>query len=228
MDEPGQAVAGGRPDFTNLLDGRRRPAGSWPPRRRYVPTRMSTRSFSVLPALGDASSLRSSVPPATAGPFLPCFPAAGRAEGAARVFHVMESGCGGVVHHDVLAPTSCQAQPTVAGLWQSAHGRSVWLGFACDRHADELVAPRRLLRRRRADRRSRIHRSCRRGVRQRPGRGSRHQAWGCSWWFIGSSMVGGIRLTTRPPMGRRSVRRCVLAAAGTSSTATVRQPSMRE
>jgi hypothetical protein len=61
------------------------------------------------------------------------------------VFHVMEAGCGGVVHHDLLAPTSCQAQPTVAGLWYSAHGRSVWLGFACDRHADELIAPRRLL-----------------------------------------------------------------------------------
>ena len=30
-----------------------------------------------------------------------------------RVFHVMEAGCGGVVHHDLLAPTSCQAQPTV-------------------------------------------------------------------------------------------------------------------
>ena len=72
------------------------------------------------------------------------------------------------------------------------------------RHADKLVAPRRLLRRRRADRRSRIHRSCRRGVRQRPGRGSSHQALGLKRWFIGSSMVGGIRFDERPPMGRRS------------------------
>ena len=62
-----------------------------------------------------------------------------------RVFHVMEAGCGGVVHHDLLAPTSCQAQPTVAGLWYAAHWRSVWLGFACDGHAEELIASRRLL-----------------------------------------------------------------------------------
>jgi hypothetical protein len=62
-----------------------------------------------------------------------------------QVFHVMEAGCGGVVHHDLLAPTSCQAQPTVAGLWYAAHGRSMWLGFACDGHAEELIASRRLL-----------------------------------------------------------------------------------
>ena len=61
------------------------------------------------------------------------------------MFHVMEAGCGGVVDHDTLAPTNCQAQPTVAGLWYAAHGRTVWLGFACQRHADELIAPRRLL-----------------------------------------------------------------------------------
>ena len=61
------------------------------------------------------------------------------------MFHVMEAGCGGVVHHDTLPPTNCQAQPTVAGLWYAAHGRTVWLGFACRRHADELIAPRQLL-----------------------------------------------------------------------------------
>jgi len=61
------------------------------------------------------------------------------------VFHVMEAGCGGVVDHDTLAPTNCQAEPTVAGLWYAAHGRTVWLGFACHRHAPELIAPRPLL-----------------------------------------------------------------------------------
>lgn len=61
------------------------------------------------------------------------------------MFSVMNAGCGGVVHHDVLPPSSCQAHPTVAGLWYAAHGRSVWLGFACDRHADELIAPRQML-----------------------------------------------------------------------------------
>jgi hypothetical protein len=33
----------------------------------------------------------------------------------------------------------------VAGLWYAAHGRTAWLGFACDQHAHELIAPRPLL-----------------------------------------------------------------------------------
>lgn len=60
-------------------------------------------------------------------------------------FHVMAAGCGGINDHDLLPPTGCQAHPTVAGLWYAAHGRTAWLGFACDRHADELIAPRPLL-----------------------------------------------------------------------------------
>ena len=42
-------------------------------------------------------------------------------------------------------PTHCQTEPTVAGLWFAAHGRTAWLGFACDRHAESLVAARWLL-----------------------------------------------------------------------------------
>jgi hypothetical protein len=33
----------------------------------------------------------------------------------------------------------------VAGLWYAAHGRTVWLGFACEQHAGQLVAARALL-----------------------------------------------------------------------------------
>jgi hypothetical protein len=33
----------------------------------------------------------------------------------------------------------------VAGLWYAAHGRTVWLGFACQQHAELLVAPRALI-----------------------------------------------------------------------------------
>jgi hypothetical protein len=61
------------------------------------------------------------------------------------MFSVMNAGCGGVIEHDMLAPTSCHAEPVVAGLWFAAHGRTAWLGFACDRHAPELIAPRPLL-----------------------------------------------------------------------------------
>ncbi len=60
-------------------------------------------------------------------------------------FHVMAAGCGGMVFRGAQGPTHCQAEPTMAGLWFSPHGRTVWLGFACDRHADTLVAPRLLL-----------------------------------------------------------------------------------
>ena len=60
-------------------------------------------------------------------------------------FHTMAAGCGGIVHRGLLGPTSCEAEPTVAGLWYAAHGRTAWLGFACPRHADQLIAPRPML-----------------------------------------------------------------------------------
>lgn len=60
-------------------------------------------------------------------------------------FHVMAAGCGGIIDHDLLPPSGCSARPTVAGLWFAAHGRTARLGFACDQHADELIAPRPLL-----------------------------------------------------------------------------------
>ena len=47
--------------------------------------------------------------------------------------------------HDVLPPTVCVAAPTVAGLRYYPHNRVAWLAFACDQHADELIAPRALL-----------------------------------------------------------------------------------
>lgn len=60
-------------------------------------------------------------------------------------FQVMAAGCGGYVHHDLTAPTACAATPIVAGLRYSARDRTVWLGFACDTHADQLIAARPLL-----------------------------------------------------------------------------------
>lgn len=60
-------------------------------------------------------------------------------------FHVMHAGCGGMVHRGRQGPEHCHAEPTVAGLWFAAHGRTVWLGFACDQHAADLIAARPLL-----------------------------------------------------------------------------------
>lgn len=60
-------------------------------------------------------------------------------------FHTMAAGCGGIVHRGLMGPTDCGAEPTAAGLWYAAHGRTAWLGFACDRHAHELTAARPLL-----------------------------------------------------------------------------------
>jgi hypothetical protein len=60
-------------------------------------------------------------------------------------FHTMAAGCGGIVHRGLVGPTDCPFEPTVAGLWFAAHGRTAWLGFACDGHADELIAARSLL-----------------------------------------------------------------------------------
>jgi hypothetical protein len=59
-------------------------------------------------------------------------------------FQVMAARCGGYVHHTVAAPSACTNAPTVAGLRFSPRGRTVWLGFACDAHADQLIAPRPL------------------------------------------------------------------------------------
>jgi hypothetical protein len=44
-----------------------------------------------------------------------------------------------------VGSTHCQAEPIVAGLWYAAHGRTVWLGFACHAHADQLIAALALL-----------------------------------------------------------------------------------
>jgi hypothetical protein len=44
-------------------------------------------------------------------------------------FHCMAAGCGGIVHRGIQGPTDCQAEPTMAGLWYAAHGRTAWLGL---------------------------------------------------------------------------------------------------
>jgi hypothetical protein len=78
-------------------------------------------------------------------------------------FHVMAAGCGGIIHRGLIGPTHCEFEPVVAGLWYAAHGRTAWLGFACDQHADQLIAARPLLprdrdalERRRAQRRTEV------------------------------------------------------------------------
>ena len=60
-------------------------------------------------------------------------------------FHVMAAGCGGMVFRGVQGPTHCGREPVVAGLWYAAHGRTVWLGFACEQHVAQLIAARALL-----------------------------------------------------------------------------------
>ena len=60
-------------------------------------------------------------------------------------FHVMAAGCGGMVYRGGQGPVHCGAEPTVAGLWFARQGQTVWLAFACDIHADDLIAPRELL-----------------------------------------------------------------------------------
>lgn len=61
-------------------------------------------------------------------------------------FRAMAAGCGGLVHHDGTGPSACTAPPTAAGLRVYAQRRlAVWLGFACNSHAHQLVAPRPLL-----------------------------------------------------------------------------------
>ena len=60
-------------------------------------------------------------------------------------FHVLAAGCGGMVFRGMQGPTHCGREPVVAGLWYAAHGRTVWLGFACEQHAGQLVAARALL-----------------------------------------------------------------------------------
>ena len=60
-------------------------------------------------------------------------------------FHVMAAGCGGMVYRGGQGPVHCGAEPTVAGLWFARQGQTVWLAFACDVHADDLIAARELL-----------------------------------------------------------------------------------
>ena len=63
-------------------------------------------------------------------------------------FRVLAAGCGGYVQHELLAPSQCQAEPTVTGLvlvGEAGKRRSVWRGFACDAHACHLRAVRQLL-----------------------------------------------------------------------------------
>lgn len=50
-----------------------------------------------------------------------------------------------MVYRGGQGPVHCGADPTRAGLWFAAHGRTVWLAFACDQHADDLIAARPLL-----------------------------------------------------------------------------------
>jgi hypothetical protein len=63
-------------------------------------------------------------------------------------FQVMAAGCGGFVHHAGVAPSHCEAEPTVVGLVMFRRRdarRAAWRAFTCDRHADHLIAPRPLL-----------------------------------------------------------------------------------
>ena len=77
---------------------------------------------------------------------LPPRPTGRSARGSAMAaFHTMAAGCGGVVHRGLIGPTGCEAEPAFAGLWYASHGRTAWLGFACDRQVDQLIAPRPLL-----------------------------------------------------------------------------------
>lgn len=81
-------------------------------------------------------------------------------------FRVLAAGCGGFTSSVYVAPSECQQQPTVVGLimFRRPDGRrAVWRGFACDAHAQHLIAARPLrprdrdiLQRRRAARRTEL------------------------------------------------------------------------
>jgi hypothetical protein len=60
-------------------------------------------------------------------------------------FYVFAAGCGGMVYRGGQGPVHCGAESTGAGLWFSRQGRTAWLAFACDQHADDLIAARPLL-----------------------------------------------------------------------------------
>lgn len=61
-------------------------------------------------------------------------------------FRAMAAACGSLVQRPVLPPVSCNATVTVVGLRvYSQRKLTAWRGFACEQHADQLVAPRRLL-----------------------------------------------------------------------------------
>lgn len=66
-------------------------------------------------------------------------------------YQVLAAGCGGFNQYVDKGPDSCRRNVTVTGLvFEQGHRPAVWQGFACDVHASELIAPRRLLPRDRA------------------------------------------------------------------------------
>lgn len=63
-------------------------------------------------------------------------------------FQIMAAGCGAYVSNDVTAPSACQSEPTMVGLWmyrRPSGQRAVWRGFTCDAHAEQLLGTRPLL-----------------------------------------------------------------------------------
>lgn len=63
-------------------------------------------------------------------------------------FQVMAAGCGAYVSNGFTAPSVCHSEPTMVGLWmyrRESGRRAVWRGFACDDHAEQLLAARALL-----------------------------------------------------------------------------------
>lgn len=60
-------------------------------------------------------------------------------------FRVLAAGCGGYREKGAV---ECRAEPTVVGLRLIRAGgdhRAAWRGFACDEHAEQLIAARPLL-----------------------------------------------------------------------------------
>ena len=76
------------------------------------------------------------------------------------MFYPSEGACGGYTQGVVTAPTRCQARVVAAGVvFFERSTPSGWWTFACAEHVGELVAPRALLDRDRAElaRRRRRH-----------------------------------------------------------------------
>lgn len=62
-------------------------------------------------------------------------------------FRLLAAGCGGFLHHDQVAPRQCDREPVVVGLvliGEPGRRRALWRGFACELHADALLAARAL------------------------------------------------------------------------------------